>query len=897
MNKRPLPCVLAGFVLGEVWIYQFKETAAIAACCLAAAVLIVMIRSGSRRKGSFFASFFATRDYFPFSLIGKVLLPVIEREKSDFFCMRKGKKKPLFETMMWVSFLAGILFGGVRQWNWNGQKEAFSLLFDKDTIWIEGQVEEKKTTSQGISLVLRHIVVEGDSYPGKIQIYLEKEPVFVIGSYIKMKGEIEPFSLPTNPGEFNQRTYQEGKGILGCCYQPEIEKVSYGSFLIWDAIMEFREKTGYYLQEKMGKKQQGVAMAMLLGDKSELMEEQKNLFQVGGISHILAVSGLHMTLIGAGIYKLFRKMGLPYGIAVFCSFPCIFLYAVMTGMGSSCLRAAIMLSVYLVAEWKGLSYDLPSSLALSGLLLLWEIPARLFDSGFLLSYGALFGVGIGYPFLKERVFGTMQIGRTSGDAIGVVKRKKRLKNAYQKEKQDWLVWMREKREYLLERAKEQLLSGISITVFTLPLSLYFFYGISLAGLLLNLLVIPLMSLLVPLLAFGGVGWISWYPGVVGEIFLFLGGKIIDFYLSLCGYSEKIPGSYLQLGYRGLVFALFYYGSLGSLAFIFVFRDTMAKGMELKNCNRKVTKVMKRDRRKQNQMEQDRKGNRFLFLSWIIFAMGLIWISGKRGAYLTMLDVGQGDGILYHSREGTVCMVDGGSTSKKKVGSYVIQSALSYYGIGEVDYWFVSHTDEDHISGLVELLEKGYSVGHLILSERREKTENQEKLEKLAKKNGTQLHYMSRGQCISLKHSEFYCLHPKKGASGEDVNQDSMVLMLEEDGQQILLTGDVEKEGEAELTRALKSYQEKRKKSQKVKILKTAHHGSKNATQEDFLRVFAPNIALISAGRKNRYGHPSAETLERLKKAGTIYYNTATVGAIEVQLGSNTRYYQYGYLLQ
>lgn len=879
MNKRPLPCVLAGFVLGEVWIYQFKETAAMAACCLAAAMLIVMIGSGSRRKGSFFATFFTTRTrkILPFSIMRRGESSAIGRKKRNFSCKRKREKLHLYERVMWVSFLAGIFLGGVRQWNWNGQKEAFSLLFEKDVIWIEGQVEEKKTTSQGISLVLRHIVVEGDSYPGKIQIYLEKEPVFVIGSYIKMKGEIESFSLPTNPGEFNQRIYQEGKGILGCCYQPEIEKVSYGSFLIWDAIMEFREKTGYYLQEKMGKKQQGVAMAMLLGDKSELMEEQKNLFQVGGISHILAVSGLHMTLIGAGIYKLFRKMGLPYGIAVFCSFPCIFLYAVMTGMGSSCLRAAIMLSVYLVAEWKGLSYDLPSSLALSGLLLLWEIPARLFDSGFLLSYGALFGVGMGYPFLKERVFGAAQIGRTSENAIGVVKRKKRLKNAYQKEKQDWLVWMREKREYLLERVKEQLLSGISITVFTLPLSLYFFYGISLAGLLLNLLVIPLMSLLVPLLAFGGVGWLFWYPGVVGEIFLFLGGKIIDFYLSLCSYSEKIPGSYLQLGYRGLGFALFYYGSLGSLAFIFVFRDTMAKRMGLENCNR--------------------KGNRFLFLSWIIFAMGLIWISGKRGAYLTMLDVGQGDGILYHSREGTVCMVDGGSTSKKKVGSYVIQSALSYYGIGEVDYWFVSHTDEDHISGLVELLEKGYSVGHLILSERREKTENQVKLEELAKKNGTQLHYMSRGQRISLKHSEFNCLHPKKGASGEDVNQDSMVLMLEEDGQQILLTGDVEKEGEAELTRVLKSYQEKRKQSKKVKILKTAHHGSKNATQEDFLQVYEPNTALISAGRKNRYGHPAEETLERMKEAGTIYYNTAAVGAIEVQFGSNTRYYQYGYLSQ
>lgn len=96
-----------------------------------------------------------------------------------------------------------------------------------------------------------------------------------------------------------------------------------------------------------------------------------------------------------------------------------------------------------------------------------------------------------------------------------------------------------------------------------------------------------------------------------------------------------------------------------------------------------------------------------------------------------------------------------------------------------------------------------------------------------------------------------------------------------------------------MTRELKSYQEKRKQSTRVKILKTAHHGSKNATQENFLHVYEPDIALISAGKNNRYGHPAEETVERMREARFPFYNTATVGAIEVQLGGDTRYYHYG----
>ena len=808
MNKRPLPCVLAGFVLGEVWIYQFRGTAAKAAFCLTAILLLV---GCMKWKSSF-------------SLSRRLHLG------------RWNRKKEKERTVI-LTITIGLLLGGMRQWQWNRTGKEFEQLMQKDCCSIEGQIEEKKVTDHSVSVVLNHLSVDGEKCNGKVILYLEEETDFYIGCTMKAEGAITSFSEPTNPGEFNQKAYQEGRGIFGCVYDPEVFEVRYGSFLMKEAVLSFREKMAQYMQAVMEESQYGIAMAMVLGDKTALLEEQKNLFEIGGISHILAVSGLHMTLIGAGIYKLLRKMGLPYGIAVILSFPCIVFYAMMTGMSSSCLRASIMLLVYLFAEWKGYSYDLPSSLALSGLLLLWEIPARLFDSGFVLSFGAMIGVGIFYPMIEE-VF----------DVSPLIC---------------------------------NLIAGVSITVFTLPLSLYYFYGVSLAGLVLNLVVIPLMSVLVPLLSFGGLGWLSCFPTVIGESFLYLAGKGIDFYLYLCRVTKEIPGAYLRTGYRGILYALVYYSVLGVCVLVLLFMG----------CRKKEDRIAKKEERQKKCKNKQFFGKGIVIIGWTIFLIVFTIFTGRRDNYLTVLDVGQGDGILFHSKSGDVFMIDGGSTSNKKVGQYIIEPALEYYGIGKVDYWFVSHMDEDHISGVKELLEKGYSVENIILPDLKEKTKEQEEFEILAKENGTNLHYMSRGEQIRWEEGLFYCLHPRGNATGEDTNENSLVLLLAVDNQQILLTGDVEKEGEQEMTEYLSLYLQSNNETER--ILKVAHHGSANGTSEYFLNVFKPDMAIVSCGKNNRYGHPAKATVKRIEESNAIFYNTVKCGAIEIRCGRQARYYYYG----
>ena len=445
MNKRPLPCVLAGFVLGEVWMWQFHGTAALAALYLAAIICLII---GAFRKSSLF-----------------VLLAI------------------------------GIIIGGYRGGVWYQNKECMSYWKNKVECSIQGQIDEMNQNEFTYSIVISNLKIEGNPQKGKLLLYLKEKPECRIGSRILIKGRIEDFELPTNPGGFNQRAYREGKGILGLVRNPEVMEIRLGSFLLKDGIYSIRDMSSDSIRKYMREDLSAIGIAMALGDKAYLEDEQKDLYEFAGISHVLAVSGLHMSLLGAAAYKILRKCGFGYPVSVCSAVPCIVIYAVMTGMSSSCLRAAIMLLIYLFAELKGYYYDLPSALSLAAIWLLYEIPARMFDSGFLLSFGAMVSVGMICPFL----FRLFQY------KTGV------------------------------HKIRDGFLSGMMITLCTVPLSLYFFYGFSLAGVLLNLIVIPLMSFLVPLLFIGGMGWTVIIPDIAAQLCFRLAEILLDqniFLLSL-----------------------------------------------------------------------------------------------------------------------------------------------------------------------------------------------------------------------------------------------------------------------------------------------------------------------------------------------------------------------------
>lgn len=281
----------------------------------------------------------------------------------------------------------------------------------------------------------------------------------------------------------------------------------------------------------------------------------------------------------------------------------------------------------------------------------------------------------------------------------------------------------------------------------------------------------------------------------------------------------------------------------------------------------------------------------ILLFMAIFCLAVIKAHDKRGELqITMLDVGQGDGIYIKTPAGKHYLIDGGSSDVTNVGTYRIEPYLESQGVEALDYVFVSHGDGDHTSGIEEMLANqklGIQIHTIVLPNEQVIDDALYALAELASENGTKVVIMEVGDAIEDEKSFsgnqmlLTCVAPFDTYEGEIGNASSMVLDLQYGEFDMLFTGDLEKDGEEIVVDSgiLRDYD----------VLKVGHHGSKYATSEKFLEQVKPEIALISAGRENAYGHPSEETLERLEDIGCEVYSTQECGAITIRTdGENMR---------
>ncbi len=250
----------------------------------------------------------------------------------------------------------------------------------------------------------------------------------------------------------------------------------------------------------------------------------------------------------------------------------------------------------------------------------------------------------------------------------------------------------------------------------------------------------------------------------------------------------------------------------------------------------------------------------------------------------MLDVGQGDALFLETAGGTTFLVDGGSSSVKEVGTYRILPFLKSRGVRVLHYAAVTHTDGDHISGIEELLEQsgepgGVKIETLLLSVQAEGEEAGRALRELAKRKGVSVRHIQAGDMLRDESTRIACLHPEEGKAYGDSNGMSLVLHLVYGEFSLLLTGDLEQEGEEEIL--------KRYPVPACRVLKAGHHGSKTSTTEQWLRAVEPKLTLISCGEENAYGHPHRETLERLSAAGSRVSITALQGAVTLHSDGRT----------
>lgn len=833
---------------------------------------------------------------------------------------------------------------------------------DGSPVRITGRIDTR--TSEVIILQCISLIHEDQtySYSGKLQCELDnmktamitagavtgEEESLKIGQQIILEGTFSHFATATNPGEFDVQRYYAAKGIGGRVRQSQILAVGEKYSFLREKLYGFRQVLHDRLAEVFPAKEASVMQTLLLGEKEELDAEVKALYQKNGIAHILSISGLHITLLGMGVYRLLKRLGLPVRAAAVGGAMLLLIYGVMVGMSVSASRAIGMYLLQMLGIFVGRTYDMLTGLGLMALLLVLQEPERLCDVSFLMSFGAVLGICILTPVLsgdgRERdadaeleVKGISAWLRTVADILG--------DSAYERNKyrEGWRKVAYEGIQRIVSAVKGGFAASVGVILFTLPVQLWFFYEIPVYSVLLNLLVLPFMSVVVA----GGI--LSLIPGLglVGTVDCL----ILWWYEWICGRFAQLPGAIWCVGRPEVWQIVCYY--VGILLLVF--------GREyVEAWNRRGT-----------YGEKNVPGDRLHFartphLIAVVMILGLLigLLTGNFdcGSRVTFLDVGQGDGIVVETGQGAY-LFDCGSTSRKNIGEYVLKPYLKSRGIRSLRGVFVSHPDEDHMNGVIELLENGADWGIVVeqlflpaIAEEK-RTESFAALLAAAEAAEVPVSYIKCGDEIRDSQLRLLCLHPEENTTLADANAYSECFYVEvfakkmkqeaiddrkandasggsvmegsgengsfagngerkdfrmNDGKiNILLTGDVEGEGERQLMQELQSMQGSRSLQEalplqelrslqttrrlqeqrgqrefRVDILKVAHHGSRYSTGTEFLATASPATAIISCGRNNSYGHPHAETLQRLEDARVPWYGTMDYGALTVTVDSH-----------
>jgi ComEC/Rec2-related protein len=358
----------------------------------------------------------------------------------------------------------------------------------------------------------------------------ELDSLIADGTYIGLKvtfsGMLEPLEHPTAPGDFDEFRYLRSRKTDAKVFPDKIEITEGGDINLYLRLLIFLRQTRDRLvnvyDAALPPREAGIMKSVLLGDKSGLDEDTAELYRASGTYHLLCISGLHIGifLLGlGGMFKLFINERYAWLAGLFI----LILYALLTGASVSTVRATVMGAVFVFSKLIFRDYDLPSSTSFACIALLIYEPLYLYDAGFQLSFGAVFGIA----------FLTAPVER----GLSRIMRGFPYKNA--------------------------LASGIAATLATYPILMYHFQEISTYGVIVNLFIIPTASLLVVSGLIVGIAGLFFIPAA-----MFLAGVsyyMLMFYDIICNFFNGLPYAQIQTGPPNLMICALVYAAIACFA--------------------------------------------------------------------------------------------------------------------------------------------------------------------------------------------------------------------------------------------------------------------------------------------------------------------------------------------
>ena len=617
----------------------------------------------------------------------------------------------------------------------------------------------------------------------------------------------EPANSPkAHAYAFDMKNYLKSNGCVGQLQVSQYELMGQQSgFLTFMAGQRFKMKQ--HIQEHFPLSLQAEAEALLIGSREQMPTDMQNAYQTLGITHLFAISGLHVALIAWLIYEMMIRLGIRRETATWLLIIILPLYALLAGGAPSVWRSVSVTEIVLLSMLFQRKIAIEDAFSLSIIGFIFLTPWIIFQIGFQLSYLAAFSL----------IYSS--------------------------------ILLRSSQTYLLQSL---IITGVCQLI-VYPILLYHFFEISISSFLANLVFVPLFSFLIlPL----------------NLLFLFLTYLLPSLAEILLHVYEPV---------RGLLEILIL--KLGTLPYQVwnpmkpthevVLLAYVSVGLLLVSLERKKR----------------------LFLSTIFFLFVVVFI--QIGPYMdsstriSFVNVGQGDCILIEMPfRKQVIMIDTGGLLRfdqedwkqtkepYEIGRQVVLPFLKGKGINTIDILIITHADADHMEGAEEIL-RGVKVNEIHITPGSTEKEVMDDLNWEIEKQSIPIYEKKAGDVILSDYFDFQYLYPLDQIY--EGNNDSLVLSMRNNYFHGLFIGDLEEQGELDLVH---HYSDTLKQ---INVLKVGHHGSKTSSNEKFLGLVQPNVAIIQAGFENRYGHPHPVVVDRLEEFSIPYLQTGTQGTIEVEI--------------
>lgn len=670
----------------------------------------------------------------------------------------------------------------------------------------------------------------------------------LVGREARVKGRAELPACRRNPGCFDYRLYLRSKKILLLLRADQGFAVSgqvQAPFL--HQVAQIRQRFSDGIRERMPEEEAGLFIAMLFGDRTLLEDEVYDSFRKNGISHVLAVSGLHVGLVFSWVNRaLGSRKTLFYALI---SSALLLFYGALAFFSPSVVRAVIMILLRTGAGLFHRRYDMTCAAAAAAALMLAENPYLLFHAGFQLSFLAVFSLAVLLPRFE--------------------------------------MLMRRRTKPLPAVLVSTVLTMVAVQGAMTPVTAYLFQYVSWTGLLVNAPVLAMAGLLIPcgillLLLFSAEGLSACLLAVplLGSLLhtaadcllslaveaatasaeLLLNGMI---FLSRFFSSLKMGGRWVTSPDLGLI--LFFLASLFFLS---------SEGFQIL-CRKGGFPVAKR--------AVAAAGFASLLLSLCAPQLAGYGLAGNRPEFV-FVDVGQGDCLHIRTPSGKNVLIDGGGSLNYEVGKKTLLPYLLKNGVSHIDLAIATHLHQDHFGGLAEI-SKEIPVKQLGTYRA-----NELRPEAITGKSGVpaeHIVYLAAGDRIKLDEDALIeVLYPfpqtekvyrEMIAEEADENRSSLLLKVTVNGFSVLMTGDMGFPGEDD---AMKAYEKEGGEGDplQVSVLKIGHHGSRYSTGDDFLKRVSPKAAVIQVG-KNNFGHPSSGVIVKCQDSGIMLYRNDLQGAV------------------